>query len=263
MKTRFMIGVELQLKKDMDGTKKYYIIDNENEETYEISKKMYYQLKEYERNDFKDIPEDLKNILLEKSLITTDRIFEFEDSNSCFIPLIWISKITKKRRLLCRWLNVLLPIMSVCIFALGRTMLYSWREEFYYSDFDFIFMILLIFFSGLIHEFGHTIASIAIKSKVSCIGLFTWFKFVPAGFAVYTYSNNNASKIARIQEILAGLEMNLLFAGILAIILSTSSYCSIVVYEMYKFNILLIILNLIPVLSFDGEKVLDVIRNKE
>jgi len=110
----------------------------------------------------------------------------------------------------------------------------------------------------MFHEIGHMNAGIAYGYKVCSVGVLL-LTFFPLGAYVSYNENLNYNKSLtakeKIQFSLSGIESNLLIAGILLLLsFVVNNDLSHTLISVANANIIMAILNSLPALGLDGEK---------
>lgn len=158
-----------------------------------------------------------------------------------FLP-VW--NVKKEKRAPFILLNKALPLLAVLVFLYGLVCAHRIDID---ADTSTATIYLCMLVSIVLHEWGHMIAGTAYGSRTlsSCLSL----QGAQTGF-----TNNPDSKKQRIQMSLAGLEMNMLIAGLCFIICGTlHGSASRLVAVTGVINTVLIFPNLIPSNGSDGE----------
>ena len=156
--------------------------------------------------------------------------------------------------MLFRAINAALPAVSILIFVIGIYVMASKGEGSVYN-FSWWLYYGLIALSLAFHELGHLIAGLAYGYKVSDTGILL-LGIIPLGAYVAHEDKKDAMKTEKIQFALAGIEVNLLIAGI-CLLLATQSYqWSLTLLSVANVNVVLAGVNLLPTSGLDGESAL-------
>lgn len=167
----------------------------------------------------------------------------------------------KKYYLACNMMNDMLPTASVLLFIIGVIMkLFTGEPDDYefYSAIYYGFIIL----SLAAHEVGHLISGISSHYKFSDAGILLLGIF-PIGAYVAHEENEHASQKEKLQLSLAGIEVNLLMAGIFLLASSIGSSMAYTYASVANVNLILAILNLLPAGGLDGETALSALIGVE
>ena len=170
------------------------------------------------------------------------------------IPLFGVSNSIKRLNPICKAINAGLPVVSVLLFGAGIYRMFSVGIETGYEFYGWLFYGLLVF-SIALHEAGHLAAGIAYGFKIEDIGLLRLW-LIPIGAYVGYGEKDGAARAERVQFSLAGIEMNLLVAGICLFAAMLYYPLSFTFLLTARMNVLLAAINLLPAFEFDGESVL-------
>ncbi len=181
---------------------------------------------------------------------------------SCMYPLIhcYPNKMHKQLAKIC---NILLMIMFIPMFILGIC-IQSNNESFGYMQGKcdlFIGLLLGLVFGVMIHELAHTCACLSYRGYLFEIGVGTTF-FLPMGY-VLLEDGHIKNKFKRIQIYAAGIEMNLLLYGVFMFLASIEFINPFIMYLVAVENLVMAIINAMPLGIFDGLKILSTIFGKE
>ncbi len=119
----------------------------------------------------------------------------------------------------------------------------------------------------VLHELGHTVACLGYGGRWMEAGVMRR-GLIPGAYVLIDYSGIR-SRLKKVQINLAGVEMNLLLAGVLLTVFSYADDCRLLYYwsgaasAASLQNILLVCLNLTFVEGFDGEQVISLLLGKE
>lgn len=114
---------------------------------------------------------------------------------------------------------------------------------------------ILLFLSVCAHELGHFVASVAADCHVTDVGLLA-LGLVPMGAYVRYCDNEDASIGEHIQLALAGVEMNLLMAGLYLLLSLIGGFFTTTLICAANASVLLALINVLPVQGLDGDKAL-------
>ena len=176
------------------------------------------------------------------------------------LTLVTFGEGVRKARPLCRLLNAALPAGSVLTFLIGVAILF-WQnsDRVPVDNYSLLFYFALVIASMIAHEAAHLIAAVAFGYPVSEAGVIFYLKFLPACLYVGHGRKKNATKGEEIQLALAGIEANLLAAGMFLLVAALWEDLSMTFFAAAVFNIFIIISNLVPAkgMEDDGEVALN------
>lgn len=206
----------------------------------------------WSRNDVEDFLKFLKeNSFINKSRINKTGLL------SVTISLFKI-KPTMKIRAVSLVLNCLLLVSFLPIFIIG-CVLFAKNSDLIVEYYNYSYMIIGLFLGlviGMImHETGHAICGLSYgQAKVYEAGLIL-------GLSFGAYVAINLSKVRerrrRIQVLAAGIEMNLLVAGVSFILLSAFPQLSLFFCGIGIDNVFMALINLLFISGLDGAAILD------
>ena len=234
-----------------------YYAENGNGDMFELTKDLYNALLEAEDTHpllLDKCDKNLINYLKKEKLIHTSR-FVFDGGLFNRFIIVPIGDRANRLKKLCRCINFSLPVMSVLIFAISLVikMLSGRVINYNFSLLGYIIMILL---SVLLHELGHMIAGISYNYKICNMGIVLFFLFPIGAYVEAEEDEGELTKKQKIQFSLAGIEMNLLLAGI-CLILSVVCVDFYTTFTMVAgVNIFMVVLNILPASELDGESAL-------
>lgn len=248
----------LLIKSDPDpytGSVSYYAVNHSGDQ-YCVTPSLYKALLHTDGTHplltDEDDPELLQR-LKQYELILTSRFAPINFFLKRFI-LFPVGSTARPFRPLCRVLNFLLPWAAVCVFVLS---LFHLRTAFLISDLAFqpILYVVLFLLSISIHELGHTVAGIAYRYAINDIGILLVF-FLPVGAYVSHSYNPHAAPHQKFQFAMAGVETNLLMAGICIFAASHLPHAALTLLTIAVMNLLFLFTNLLPGDELDGEAAL-------
>ena len=176
------------------------------------------------------------------------------------LTLVTFGEGVRKARPLCRLLNAVLPAGSVLTFLTGAAFLFRQNSDRVPVDnCNILLYYAVVVASLIIHEAAHLIAAVAFGYPVSEAGVIFFLKILPACLYVGHGRKKNATKGEEIQLALAGIEANLLAAGLFLLIAALWEDQSITFFAAAVTNIFIIISNLVPAkgMEDDGEVALN------
>ena len=188
----------------------HYYVENEWEERFEISYWVYRELMHADGTHPVRLSNSLVDKLKKEKILTASR-FVFEGIISRFI-LITFGKNLARFQPICRWINVVLPLLAVSLFAVSvsvkQTHDYSGS-----SDLNYILYYMLIIFSLLVHEVGHLVSGIAYGYRFKQLGMLL-LGILPIGAYVSYEDKKELNRLSQVQFSLAGIEANVLMAAV-------------------------------------------------
>ena len=153
-----------------------------------------------------------------------------------------------------KYLNAALPAVSILAFAISVYVTASGGAE-SGDSFSWWLYYALIVLSLALHELGHLVAGVAYGYKISDTGILL-LGIIPFGAYVAHEDMEDATKAEKIQFALAGVEVNLLMAGICLILAMQSYQWSRTMFSVANVNVILAGVNLLPASGLDGESAL-------
>ena len=165
---------------------------------------------------------------------------------------IWLAKL---------W-NVILMIMIIPMLAIGMH-LQSQFIDVYMQDKSELYLSLLIgsLIGVAFHEISHTCAGLAYGGTLSEIGIGMQY-FLPMGYVIMD-DRSVKSKLRRIQIDAAGIEMNIFLYGCFMCLAAAGFFNPFVMMLSGTINLMMAIVNILPLSTFDGMKILSIITGKE
>lgn len=157
-------------------------------------------------------------------------------------------------RPLCRVVDMLLPVVSVTAMLFAAAFLWQYRFYPYEVNIPWVSAVVMVL-SCCLHELGHLAAGIDYDTKPSEMGVLLLLIF-PIGAYVACQEGDHLTWRQRLQLCLAGVEGNLLLAGICTLLGQLLPQGTALFLLAVKLNLELAILNLLPVAGLDGEAAL-------
>lgn len=234
----------------------HYYIENADGEEFEISKRLWDALLQADGTRHLNLPDNGRLILpkLKKhGLVRTSRFVKDDGIFNRFI-LFPIGNGMQADRLVFKAINAALPAVSILIFAIG---IYVTASEGKGSGYNFSWWLYygLIALSLAFHELGHLVAGLAYGYKISDTGILL-LGIIPVGAYVAHEDKKDATKSEKIQFALAGIEVNLLIAGICLLLAMQYYQWSLTMFSVANVNVILAGINLLPASGLDGESAL-------
>lgn len=237
----------------------HYYIENADGEEFEISYRLWDALLQADGTRPLNLPDNGRRILpklKEYGLVRTSRFVQDDGIFNRFI-LFPINNRIKDSRLFYKAINAALPAVSILIFAMSVYMMASNGEGSGYR-FNWWLYYGLIVCSIALHEAGHLIAGLAYGYKISDTGILL-LGIIPIGAYVAHEDKKDATKAEKIQLALAGVEVNLLIAGICLLLAMQYYQRSLTMLSVANVNIVLAGINLLPASGLDGESALSAV----
>ena len=181
----------------------------------------------------------------------------------CWIfPLVYCYPGKAQRRLAQVW-NCILMLMFVPLLMQGIFIRNGMMHLLHMQSKGEVYagMLIGVGVGMLLHELSHTCATLAYRGHLFEIGIGIRF-LMPLGYVLLDDSHIK-SKLRRIQINAAGIEMNLLLYGVFMCLIPTGFISPFVMYLAAVENLVLALLNLLPLDLFDGIRILSVIFGKE
>ena len=237
----------------------HYYIENAAGEEFEISHRLWDALLKADGTHPLDLPDNGRRVLPKLKrlgLVRTSRFVRDDGIFNRFI-LFPIGNRHRNSSLVYKAINAALPVVSVLIFAISIYLMKSTGAVTGYQ-FNWWLYYALIVLSLALHELGHLVAGLAYGYKISDTGILL-LGIIPFGAYVAHENKKDATKAEKIQFALAGVEVNLLIAGI-CLLLATQSYqWSLTMFSVANVNIILAGINLLPASGLDGEAALSAV----
>lgn len=247
-------GVGIYPLEDVESGEITYCVENKEGEEFEISERLYKALLCLDGTaplQMGDETYELTSELKKHGIIRTSRYEKTKGLTSTF-TVFPIGPRAAKYEWLCRILNRILPFAAVIWFAAGVHILLHTPWIYFADGMNLPVFYGLLIFSLFAHETGHLIAGIAKGYEFSEMGiLLLWFW--PIGAYVSEVVRKGERKKESVQKYLAGVEVNLMLAGIYFALAPASGEVQGTVVTVGVTNVLLIFLNLLLIKGLDGE----------
>ena len=160
-----------------------------------------------------------------------------------------------------RLVNMLLPPLSVLLFALGACL--TWNAPargFHLSLWSYAGLMVL---SVLLHEFGHFAAAVSAGCRVYEVGIFLFFLIPCGAYVSYEANHKRLSPGQNLQIALAGVEWNLLLCGLFSLCAVCSETMGFTLFLAAINNFILAAVNLLPGDMLDGGQALGALLSVE
>lgn len=234
----------------------HYYIENADGEEFEINCSLWKALLHADGTRPLNLPDSGRRILPKlkrHGLVRTSRFVRDDGIFNRYI-LFPISNRMQANTQVFRAITAALPVVSILFFALG---IYSMTSKAIRGGYIFNLWLYygLIVLSLALHEIGHLIAGLAYGYKISDTGLLL-LGIIPFGAYVAHEDKKDASKAEKIQFALAGIEVNLLIAGVCLMLALHYSQWSMTIVSVANVNVILAGVNMLPASGLDGEAAL-------
>ena len=248
----------LRTRTNSTGDKMYLLIE-ENETETVIPQTMYEVLKGADGT--RPLKEGLENnelrFLFDNGILTKKRFGR--DGIFNHFTLFPVGHKAARLRPAAVVMNTVLPFLAPLVFVIGMAV--SPAESFYTLSFP-LFVVLHII-SLVLHELGHFNALTAYGQTVTDVGVLLLLVFPVGAYVSPRYTNRKLSWKRNTQVALSGVEMNLLFAGVLLIISCFSEeYCATLRCAA-DLNCILLVMNLIPAFGLDGMRAIESVLEED
>lgn len=245
-------GVSIGTFEDDDSGVTHYYIENSNGDEFEISHRLWLALLDADGTKPLDLPDQGKRILSalkRHNLIQTSRFVRDKGILNHFIIFPFSNKFCGNPA--CKVINAVLPVVAILVLFLGVCFKICYGAPTGY-DFNWWLYYGFAVVSLALHEAGHLVACLAFGFKVRDTGILL-LGIIPIGAYVEYDNKPDAPWKEKMQLSLAGVEVNLLLAGI-CLLLSISDYpLSFTMTSVAKLNVVLAGINLLPAPGIDGE----------
>lgn len=248
-------GVSLGTFNYSESDDTHHYIENSAGEMFEISSRLYCALLKADGTKPLDLPSQGRKILTKLKrnwLVQTSRLVNDGFMNR-FI-LLKFAEFSRKMKTICMVFNTFLPVIAVLALIAGVVFINTADIR---GGFDFCLPLYyaLFFASIALHEVGHLIAGIAYGYKISDAGILLLWRIPIGGYVAYENARGISRK-GRLQFALAGVEMDMLVAGLCLIMSVAIRRFSFTFTMIANANIFLALVNLIPSYGLDGEAAL-------
>lgn len=234
------------------SSEKHYFVENELEERFEISYRVYKELMNADGTHPVHLSKSLVDKMKQEKILTTSR-YVFEGIISRFV-LIPLGGNIARFQPICRWVNVALPLLATLLFAVAVSVKQRYAHS-SNSDLNVILYYMLIIFSLLLHEIGHCISGIAYGYSFTDLGILL-LGVLPIGAYVSHEDKQDVNRSSLVQFSLAGIEASVLMAAVCLMLSIQSSPLDTTFAMVANINVFLALLNLLPGSGLDGESAL-------
>ena len=235
----------------------HYYIENSNGDEFELSYRVWRALWQADGTKPLKLPHAGRELipqLKKNGLIRTSRYVREDNSFFSRLILLPFGSVSKAKRQVCKAINAALSAASMLIFALAVLSMVTSNVQ---TGDDFVWWLYccLILCSIGLHEVGHIISGLAYGYKIKEAGVLL-VAALPVGAYVSAEENKNTTRHQMVQFSLAGIEMNLLVAGICLLVASFYYPLSFTLVCVANVNVQLAIVNSFPVAGLDGHAAL-------
>lgn len=204
--------------------------------------------------------DDILQELILDGLLQTSRFIRSEDRFNRFV-LFMIPERTPNIASFCRGIQLTLPIAAPLLLAEGLLL------QFFYPATGGAFVLplhyALFFLSLFLHEIGHLAAGLAYGYPLRDLSILFFGYFAIGACVAYQPEEVPHSPKEEIQFSLAGVEVNLLLAGIFLLLSLLVPALGETFREASLVNILLFSVNILPASHLDGEAALSALLGVE
>lgn len=249
-------GVELWRRKNKKTGGCRYYARNEAGQAYRISRQVRDALLHADGRSPINLPRELIDRMKEADLITTSRFVRGNDRYNYIIvsPIgkgaLWAREVFKSINSVLPWLAAFAFLTGLVIRVLNDTGIEG--------PFRFYWTFPIVLLGVLFHEYGHYLSARAYGHRIRSTGL-VLLGIMPIGAYVESGGKRPAAKREELQQVLAGIEMNILLSGILMILSVIIEAISLLLIIAAAANMVLAVSNMIPTAGQDGEKALSVV----
>lgn len=240
------------------GDEEGYFICNAESETW-VSKRLYVALMKADGTAPLDLPDNGHSViprLRKLGYIRTSR-FEHEKGLICSFTILNLRSRALNNNCFLKLFSAVLPFLSVIVFVIGL-LLMNWHTVNFRQHFDTMSWYMCIFISIVAHEAGHLAALAACGYEVYDTGLL-FLGVLPIGAYVSHKDKESALRNDRLKVSLAGIEMNILTAGIFFILSAFGGTYAVMFRYLGLVNLILVLFNLLPAQGLDGEAALSAV----
>ncbi len=235
----------------------HYFIENADGQEFEVSHRLWKALLQADGTRPLNLPDNGRKVLpgLKKhGFVRTSRFVRDDDSVFNRLILFPVGNRIRNGSPVLKAINGALPLVSVLFFAISVFLMKNRGADTGYQFNRWIFYSLLAC-SVMLHEAGHMIAALAYGYRITDTGILL-LGIIPVGAYVAHEDREDATKAERIQLALAGVEADLLIAGICLLLAMRYDRLALTMTFAANFNVVLAGINLLPAPGLDGESAL-------
>ena len=235
----------------------HYYAENADGEEFELDHELWEALLQADGTHPLDLPDKGRRIIAKLKrfgLVRTSRFVVQEDSILNRFILFPFGDKSHKNNLIWRAVNAALPVAAALIFAIGVFLMTSSEADTScYISWGLYYVLLAI--SLVLHEAGHLVAGLSYGYKISDTGILM-LGIIPIGAYVAHEKKKDATKAEEIQFSLAGVEVNLLIAGVCLLVAMWNYTLSFTMVLVANLNVVIAGVNMLPASGLDGESAL-------
>lgn len=240
--------------------KTYYYAKNAEGRGFLLGRKVWEALLNANGTAPLDLPDGGKELLpkLEQcGLVRTSRFVEDDGLFNRYILFAFSKKAKEKTTIFLKVLDLVFSFLAFLAFTAGAVFITTKGRA--GDDLTNLFLyILLVIISVISHEAGHALTGLAYGYRIREAGIL-FVKRIPYGAYVSFDEKEDETRWEKFRLCMAGIEQNLLFAGIFGILATFQGDLSAVFFEIAYINFLIAVCNLFPMAGLDGETVLSAI----
>lgn len=236
----------------------HYYVENAEGDEFEISCNLWNALLRADGTHPLELPDKGRRILpklKEYGLVHTSRFVQENSFINRFI-LFPFRGIGEKGKKACKTINSFLLVTTILIFIAGICFMILKNPPIGY-DVDLWIYYSMLIVSLILHEAGHLVAGLSYDYSITDVGVLL-FGVIPVGaYVAYDEDQNDVSKAKKVHFSLAGIEMNLMIAGMCLLIPVLYYPLSLTFILIANINLAIAAINLLPVYGLDGEAALN------
>lgn len=196
----------------------------------------------------KDV-DHLLEILEKEGLLDDGKKITTLGIGSMLIPL-WTPKVTQLFRLIGSVWNKVLMMLWLPVFTVGMKILLTGDWDGPESIFGVLYGYMIFVFGIVLHELSHVAACLDYRGRFFELGIMTHY-YLPGAYVLITYDNVR-QRMRRVQISAAGVESNMLLAGICLCFLKFGSFDPIALLIGALLNVITAVFNCSLIEGLDG-----------
>ncbi len=179
--------------------------------------------------------------------------FTTRDGPGSVMRTLWIPKRKRSHSWLCKFINTLLIVSFLPVFAIGAYRFFSvWLS--FELDYLLFGSILGILVGAILHECAHAFAGYAFGGYIFEAGI-AFTGFLPGAYVMIEHSHIK-NRWKRLQIFAAGVEMNLLLAGTFMLLAPAVPSVAGMLFGAAYSNVFLMLLNCTLAQGMDGSAII-------